>query len=158
MASVDFPVPPFWLAKLIVHTAFAFVATAQTRSESSNITTYPHSVSSTWSSKADEGIRQAGADLRTWQLIEAPHGSSGTSIPLRQFHLYVSLTRNTGCGSGHCDWSQRASFNQVWCNRAYSYSQSVTMASNVEAVCDLNRQIWIRGKRVKNSKDLRHAA
>ena len=29
MASVDFPVPPFWLAKVIVHTAFAFVAAAQ---------------------------------------------------------------------------------------------------------------------------------
>jgi hypothetical protein len=46
MAIVDFPVPPFWLAKVIVHTAFAFVAAAQTRSESSDIVTGPHRVSS----------------------------------------------------------------------------------------------------------------
>ena len=46
MASVDFPVPPFWLAKVIVHTAFAFVAAAQTRSESSDIITSPYRMSS----------------------------------------------------------------------------------------------------------------
>ena len=42
MESVDFPVPPFWLAKVIVHTAFRFRGCRSSRGESPDTITSSH--------------------------------------------------------------------------------------------------------------------